>query len=517
MKKAFISLFISCLILCLFIGCQSEQAESEPEIGPREKLAEELDIYIISDSVHRIYQSEEREDMYYTTFMTLGDFSHIPTTYGYEGFLYAKAFEDYQEETGTNLNITWFEYEEYMKEALLAEETEKPDLILATFASHEDYYLYMDQEMFYDLTALFDKNEIYTSGKYNTQVLSGGKLYDRQYIMPLLFNVDTIMGAKSMWQDINLHLEDAQTHSDIMDSLIYAQKQGEVEQVATQFAQATAFYLPYMLYQGSGEQWIDYENKTVNLDEDRFQRMCEFYQQYVREQIPESDIQQGGKIPWHKSKQLQVDLAIGNEVQLNDFLGEIGCFVEGGGAFQLLLHSAAAQAWYYESRYRDMEEEFQIIPLYGEDGGTTAHISYFGAVMRSSEHPEAAFQFLQFLMDAEVEPFFGLAINRENLEKQLEYLNTTAYELRPGLQMPLEDGEQPESPADYVVSPMSTETKEALEDMIDNIEAVTMPNWPVYMILQAELESYAKDEITMEEAYQNALSGLQAYIQIEGS
>lgn len=455
--------------------------------------------------------------MYYTTFMTLGDFSHIPTTYGYEGFLYAKAFEDYQKETGTNLNITWFEYEEYMKEALLAEETEKPDLILATFASHEDYYLYMDQEMFYDLTALFDKNEIYTSGKYNTQVLSGGKLYDRQYIVPLLFNVDTIMGAESMWQDMSLHLEDAQTHSDIMDSLIYAQKQGEVEQVATQFAQATAFYLPYMLYQGSGEQWIDYENKTVNLDEDRFQRMCEFYQQYVREQIPESDIQQGEKIPWHKSKQLQVDLAIVNEVQLNDFLGEIGCFVEGGGAFQLLLHSAAAQAWYYESRYRDMEEEFQIIPLYGEDGGTTAHISYFGAVMRSSEHPEAAFQFLQFLMDAEVEPFFGLAINRENLEKQLEYLNTTAYELRPGLQMPLEDGEQPESPADYVVSPMSTETKEALEDMIDNIEAVTMPNWPVYMILQAELESYAKDEITMEEAYQNALSGLQAYIQTEGS
>ena len=515
MRKILI-LFVLLGTLLLF-GCQSEQAESEPEIGPREKLAEQLDIYIVSDSVHRIYQSEEREDMYYTTFMTLGDFSHIPTTYGYEGFLYAKAFEDYQEETGTNLNITWFEYEEYMKEALLAEETEKPDLILATFASHEDYYLYMDQEMFYDLTALFDKNEIYTSGKYNTQVLSGGKLYDRQYIVPLLFNVDTIMGAESMWQDMSLHLEDAQTHSDIMDSLIYAQKQREVEQVATQFAQATAFYLPYMLYQGAGEQWIDYENKTVNLDEDRFQRMCEFYQQYVREQIPESDIQQGEKIPWHKSKQLQVDLAIVNEVQLNDFLGEIGCFVEGGGAFQLLLHSAAAQAWYYESRYRDMEEEFQIIPLYGEEGGTTAHISYFGAVMRSSEHPEAAFQFLQFLMDAEVEPFFGLAINRENLEKQLEYLNTTAYELRPGLQMPLEDGEQPESPADYVVSPMSTETKEALEDMIDNIEAVTMPNWPVYMILQAELESYAKDEITMEEAYQNALSGLQAYIQTEGS
>ena len=515
MRKILI-LFVLLGTLLLF-GCQSEQAESEPEIGPREKLAEQLDIYIVSDSVHRIYQSEEREDMYYTTFMTLGDFSHIPTTYGYEGFLYAQAFEDYQEETGTNLNITWFEYEEYMKEALLAEETEKPDLILATFASHEDYYLYMDQEMFYDLTALFDKNEIYTSGKYNTQVLSGGKLYDRQYIVPLLFNVDTIMGAESMWQDMSLHLEDAQTHSDIMDSLIYAQKQREVEQVATQFAQATAFYLPYMLYQGAGEQWIDYENKTVNLDEDRFQRMCEFYQQYVREQIPESDIQQGEKIPWHKSKQLQVDLAIVNEVQLNDFLGEIGCFVEGGGAFQLLLHSAAAQAWYYESRYRDMEEEFQIIPLYGEEGGTTAHISYFGAVMRSSEHPEAAFQFLQFLMDAEVEPFFGLAINRENLEKQLEYLNTTAYELRPGLQMPLEDGEQPESPADYVVSPMSTETKEALEDMIDNIEAVTMPNWPVYMILQAELESYAKDEITMEEAYQNALSGLQAYIQTEGS
>ena len=141
MRKILI-LFVLLGTLLLF-GCQSEQAESEPEIGPREKLAEQLDIYIVSDAVHRIYQSEEREDMYYTTFMTLGDFSHIPTTYGYEGFLYAQAFEDYQEETGTNLNITWFEYEEYMKEALLAEETEKPDLILSSGAAVAVPFFYL--------------------------------------------------------------------------------------------------------------------------------------------------------------------------------------------------------------------------------------------------------------------------------------------------------------------------------------------------------------------------------------
>lgn len=514
MKKNIVVIALVFFVMMSLVGCyQSKTEEAKIDLKTKQET-EILDIFIVSDAIHEYYNSEARKEIYYTTFTSIGDFDFVPTEYGHAGFLYEEVFENYQEETGIKLNITWFQYADEMEAHLKTlDQIQMPDVILNNFSTYEDYYLYMDQGLFYDLNSFFEKNEIYTEGKYNNQVLRGGQLHHSQYIVPLLYNIDTIMGSKEKWDNLGLYLQQTESHSEMLDSLIYAQNEEGVDQLAIQLLNQP-FFMLYSVYLASGEQWIDYEEKTVNLDQELFNRMCRFYEQFLDEQLPllKDDEQPN----WYESKHMQMFIAIQNEVQISEFIDDIGCFVEGGGAFQVSLHSAPVQAWYYESRYEDQNETFQIAPLVGKEGGTTAHISYFGAVMSSSEYPETAFDFLHYLMDAEVDPLFGMPINRENLEIQLEYYTNSAYKLRPGLLIPLEDGTLANSSADYVVQPMSKETSEKLKEMTENISVATMPNWPVYAILQEQLESYAIGEITMEEAYENSLNGLKQYVESKG-
>lgn len=506
--KAFIIFVCLCILLT---GCgQSSDIEGNKTI--HYEAPEELKIFIVSDAVHEYYQSEDRENTYYTTMMSLGDFEVTTTTYGEEGFMFHDAFAKYQEETGIKLDIHWYERTFTMEEELAKlSESEQPDLIISTNATTADYYRYMEEGNFYDLTELFEQHEIYSGEQYYNQILKAGEYEQKQYIVPLLFNVDTIMGSKEKWKEMDFHVSDITNHSELLDALIYAQQQGNVEQVATQFVSVSAMYLPYSIYSSSGERWIDHDNRTVNLDEELFRKMGIFYQQYIEEQF-EEELIPGERIPWANTKHASICKMIENEVQLSDFMDGIGCFVEGGGSFQTYLHSAAAQAWYYESRYRDMKNEFEIYAMPGINGGTTAHVSYLGMVHQSSKHPEAAFDFLKYLMDSEVPAFFGLSVNREITDKQLEYLTNTSYYLRPGLQIRLEDGSLADSEADYLIQPMTAETRDKIEAIIEDIETVTLPNWPVYDMIERQLQSYVKGECSIEEAYEKAMEGLNQYI-----
>ena len=505
-------LIIVMVLVCSLIltSCRTnEQGDSQLAEG---EAPESLEVFIVSDAVHAYYAKEDREEIYYTTLMNIGDFFGIAIEYGSAGHIFADTFERYQKETGIQLNLHWYQYPEQMEADLESlSENEQPDLILTNFTSLNDYNRYVDQGLFYDLTDLFAMNEMYSGDQYYNQILRGGEYKQKQYIVPILFNIDTVMGAEQYWKDLGLYFENAERPSEVIDMLIYAQKSGQKEQTTAQFVDAGETYLPYILYDSVGESWVDYENQTVQLDEEYFAKMCTFYTQYVQEQLDEDEIVKGQKLNWSNSKHVDTIKMISNAVQVDEFLDEMGCILEGGGAFKAELHSAIAQAWYYESRYTDLGETFVIEALPGESGGTTAHISYFGAVMETTEYPQTSFAFLKYLMDEEIPAFFGISVNRENAMKQLDYVTSTTYRLRHSM-VPLEDGTIPDAASDYVMQPMSESTRDKLVSMIDNIDQVSLPNWPAYAILQEQLLSCAKEEISAEEAYQNALAGLEAYL-----
>lgn len=512
MKKysfAFILLLVLC---CILSGCAEERNnDSElPQAIKELNRPDRLNVFIAADAVHEYYQSEEQENVYFTTMLSVGDFDATTTTYGEQGFLFFDAIKRYERETGVELSIKWYEHTSFMEEELeKMSDEELPDLIITSNTTEKDYYRYMEEELFYDLTSIFEQCEMYSNGAYNEQVLHAGEYDQKQYIVPILFNVDTIMGSQEMWEDLNFHAADLQDHSELLDALVYIQGEDIVDQVAVQFVSQAGLYLPQAIYEASGEKWIDYSKQAATLDENSFRKMCIFYDQFLEEQF-DKEFEEGERINWASSKHIDVCMSIKNALQIDEFMDDIGCFVEGGNSGQAALHSAAAQAWYYGSRYNDLGQGFEVYAMPGKNGGSTAHVTYFGAVLKSTKHPEASFEFLKYLMDSEVSPLFGLSVNQANLQNQLEFLTENAYYIRPGLQIRVE-GSPMDTAADYMIKTMPMETKEKLAEIIANVENVSLPNWPVYEILQTQMQSYAKGECTLEEAYQYAVDGLSEY------
>ena len=66
-----------------------------------------------------------------------------------------------------------------------------------------------------------------------------------------------------------------------------------------------------------------------------------------------------------------------------------------------------------------------------------------------------------------------------------------------------------------MIHPMSEQTKEKLEGMLERISSVSLPDWPVYEILWKQLESYGKEEISLETAYETAYQQLESYAKLD--
>ncbi len=503
MKK----LVICLLMLSILLGCQKTQTSRRPV----EDSVEKLNIYILGDATTEHIMSENKTNVFYTTLMRLGEYCSS-VCYGEQGFLFYEAFQQYEEQTGIELELHWYRYPDELEKALAsAGKNELPDLIITNYTSTADFYRYMKQGLFYDLTPYTEEEELYTQQAYYNSVLEAGRLGGKQYILPILFNIDTVMGNTDNWQRLGLQFEKAQTHEEFMNFLLNAQQQKETAETAGQFLTEIALYTPYIVYDSAGETWIDYETGEVQLDAARFGQMAEFYRNFLLEQFDE--VTSGEDLSWAHTRHIEAMRAIAGHTE--EYLDDKGCIVEGGGAFQSALHSAAAQAWYYESRYQDMGRSLALEAIPGKDQGVTAHVSYFGGVLSTTQYPQASYDFLRYLMDAEFFCGFGLSVNRDTTASMLKHLTELEYELRYGMQATQADGTPYKSSDDYVIHPMSEQTKEKLEGMLERISSVSLPDWPVYEILWKQLESYGKEEISLETAYETAYQQLESYAKLD--
>lgn len=501
------------LMLC---ACHEvEEAESSNLMEEMPK-ADVLNVFVVGDFVKMVSENEESNEQenndFYTTMISLGEYNGNAVKPGEEGFLYYDAFKSFEEETGIKLQVHWFTYPELMEEEWNnLKEEEKPDIILSNATSRDaDYYLYMKQNKFQDISTYAMDEGLYNNDLYYEEILQAGRFEEKQYILPLLFNIDTIMGSESTLNRIELYLYNAENHSEVIDMLVDAQKKEQINEVVSQYVSGMTNYTPYILYDAAGEKWIDYETGIASLDKKTFEEMGMFYKAFLEEQF--GDLSEFESFPWAYSKHMEIWRITGDYagyVPITDVLMDKGCIVEGGGSFQTHLHSAAAQARYYESRYNDNNENFVLMALPDTNGRTTAHVTYFGGVTAECEYPADAYHFLRYLMDQETFYQVGLSVNREITKKQLDIMESEEFTIYPGLQM----GNEFMEDVAYTMKPMSKETRNKIDTMLHNIGTVGLPDWPVYSIIQKQLESYCKSEKNIEEAYSTALEELQDYIE----
>lgn len=176
MKKV---LILIVMILCsiIVISCN----ETSSGIKTQEAAPEKLIIYAAGDLMMTNYGEE-----FFSTRYNVGEFSSMAEKWGPEAYIFYDAIEKFQKETGIAIELYYFMQTKDLLTALEENiNNEKcPDIIVGSYTTDEYcLYTYIKDGYFADIKPYFDQDELYTNGKYLTNVLKGGLIGDKQYFI----------------------------------------------------------------------------------------------------------------------------------------------------------------------------------------------------------------------------------------------------------------------------------------------------------------------------------------------
>lgn len=525
MRKINILVSIILIMALLLSGCKnSENKENHIE----EKNSETLKIYLAGDEVGGSAGS------YYQTRYSIGEFLSHAVVWGEEGHMYYDAIEEFKKNSSLEVELTFFNTTDDL--LMQAEQEMKkgkgPDVIIGSYTS-TDYclYPYIEEGMFADLTPYFEQDEIYTNDEYFSTVLEGGNLQGGQYFFPLTFNMNILMSSKESLQNHNLPLKEDQTYNEMVSLFTNAwgENREEDERLTMQFSNMWNDYAYVLFDASSGLSLIDYETGEITLDFEYFSQLAELYKAYLmndygmtQEELKQMASKNDGFLDEKYSRYGKINnLAVSKMLNAFDELhDQIGCFSEGGNS-SYFMHSFAAEAGYYESRYTDKNEEFICIGIPAKSGeqNYAAQITSFGAVLNGSSNEEEGYRFIKCLADTKRFMHFDLSVNRNVTKETLDELCETSYEFYPAEgNFPPEGAYEDEKwkGEAYTIRPMTKQTREYLENMMAHIDKALLPEWRLHRCMTKEIEEYIFGQTdSLEVAYQNAFEEMKKCINVD--
>ena len=467
------------------------------------------------------------EDEYITSWYQLGDMPETTEKWG-EAYIYRDAIEQYKKETNEEIVVKFFSGTEEMLRTAYNEWKlgNGPDVLIGDYRG-DGYclYPYIEEGMFEDIQPYFEQDEIYSGGQYISKILEAGMIGDQQLIFPLTFNMNVLFTSKERMTRHEMWLSDDMHYKDMLDLFRngWRKASDEDEYLMVQFTNIRNNY-PYILFQAaSGVSPIDYETGKIILSKEVFTDWATLYQSYIcneydmtREELKylqEGEGIQGKDSKYGKLQQLRSGAAMAEMFGL--LHEDVLCFAEGGNCSGFY-HSFAANARYYESRFDEFDDDMICIgiPTLNNDDGYAAQVTTFGIVLSNSPNTKKGYEFIKTMADSEVWMHFDLSVNKQRIEDTLSDFTTSYYDYYPMLgriSPPKDNVDSVEWLDDPIqLKPMSAETKEYLQYMIEHIEVATLPEFGLNAIITEEIQNYLwGDTENIEDAYQNTLASLQ--------
>ena len=513
-----IVLILTLLLTSCFPGdgsdaASSEAMESEPAVVVEEATRDNtLEVFMVGAP----YSWGDQGDFYTTNYL-LGSFSSNTYVWGERGHIYYSALNNFQSETELNIHITYGQAHElwtYLDDGNI------PDLIVSD--TRADISEMMAQEQFLDLLPYFENDGIYTEGKYVNQVLKAGMYNDHQYVFPLVFSMNSLLTSKESLERHDLFVSRDQTYNELLttftDSYNAADHSDDTHFLKATDPTSTTGSIYQLFAAASGQPSYDPKTGSITLDRDLFEKLALLYEAFCcydfqtdRAGLKELALTTNNHLRADEQHSRYFRLFFNGTLVTERFdlsKDVFACFGEGGG-WGFDLHSTLTQAYYYESCYRDAEEEFQIIgiPEKNDPDAYSAIVTMFGVIPSGAAHPDEAYELLKILANSEIFPHFGMSINRDRLNESFEYYTSTYYDYY-SMQMPDMSNEL----AVYRIQPMTQETSAYLQEMVDNIGTVVLPNMYEQMIIENAVEGYVYGNIdTLDAAYEQAVTDLETY------
>lgn len=403
----------------------------------------------------------------------------IVVYYTKEHPFYQAALEAYQKTKHVSLELHAFETEEELAKQYTAEglSGDGADVLLLSNTSSLDAEKLVTENVCLDLTEYIEQDETYKKEDYFEIVMDAGKAEEKQYILPITFDMGFALTRNTVSELCgNILTDDVDCYEFYKELLVCQQLLYDSAEIRLGICFTSDSAEDFLLYayHTSGLKLTD--GKTVSVDSEQLRALCDFVKAGQEEfQAKYEEMRNSGS----------------NSATL------VG--------YQLLYGNPAAIVRQQEYAYEAMFQENINFYMFPEEtaGGYKATVRDFGFVNAKSSCPKAAYKLLRYLMDYDfynlgVVYTAGTPVSRNIFESQFQNLSTITKITAGNRTM--------------TVSPMSEELIEKIEKQMSQITSADLPHSDMEQIFIETMTDYINGIADFDSCYQQMCSRLNLYL-----
>ncbi|MCR5681577.1 MAG: extracellular solute-binding protein, partial [Clostridiales bacterium] len=181
-----------------------------------------------------------------------------------------------------------------------------PDIVFGGEALLPDVYKAMATGIFMDYGPYMANDDEFDPADYYEGVLRGGRLFEKQYFLPLSFGMGVFMTTREALEENGIEPESLGTWDGFCAACRKYRENSPGSRLFNVGCDMNQYYMSD-LFHSCGFRMIDYEKNEVSFDETRFREMVDLCRLYCTPTVPE-DLQWGaGSIDLHDRKCLFIN------------------------------------------------------------------------------------------------------------------------------------------------------------------------------------------------------------------
>ena len=520
-------------IITLFMGCEKVQTMDSITIEEESKV-DKL-VICTSGNAHTFkVLDEQREEIEFTRYPSaavLGDRYIWGELNMPEGNIFVKALEDFSQETGIEIEIRF--WEEYVGSSdCLQEMVERgdslPDAMLFGQYLGYDYIRLAEQGYLLDFTEWIEKDEtVLDSEQYYSEVIQGGRIGEKQYILPILFGMNAMITSESYLSQIGMGIpEEGYTYEayiHLLEESCIAMRSEPLQEALyeTSGMRSIGIYFPSILTAAAYPSYWD-RNGELLLEKSVLTSILELMNEYYRQEfvsIPDWESREYYE-NCNDMRGKQRMLRSQNNREICEY---VGIYLTGGRCGGTnIYHNLLTDAAYMQSVYEEKGESMVLrgLPTASDPYSYSANIGQMLIGFAGTEYPEAVYELGRYLMDYEYPVYYGFSVNQEITERQLEKMQTTELTVYPDWVWSSVEGgfstlEEVKEATEHIV-PLEEETVAIIEEMLNHIAGAGIPYSPLeYTMYTSMQQGVHNKEYTPEEAAEWLIEHLEEHQEVQ--
>ena len=337
--------------------------------------------------------------------------------------------------------------------------------------------------VFADMSNFFDNDSDFNKDEYNMDVLNAGNIDGEQLVIPLTYSVPILLSTDGMLEKTGFNPENCGDFFSFWSELESLDNRIKNNPELPQMLIRTPVTLKYFMSM-SGINWIDYKNKSFNLDNPEVKQSYDYFKKLLSLDYGDQLINPRGEDAYWCASSLKKEISV-LEISMRS-------------SPDLLMEAMAINSF----------DNAAIFPIRDINGTVQAEVQEFVAVNNSSKNLQNAYNFIKLLIDPEIvstgsqEFFEHIPISNLAFKKMMKEEYTE--------RAPIQAGNETTDNFDEIF-PITDEFINEYMSILDDVSGAYFIS-PMQREIRFIMEQYYADEKTYEECMETLNNTLKIYM-----